>query len=54
VKSMIAAEHEIGLPSRLTDADTMKDVFQWSGAKLRFGVRQAEVDIAVAEFPGFG
>lgn len=54
VKSLVAPEHEIGLPSRLTDADTLKDVHQWSGAKIRFGSGSAPVDIAVAEFAGLG
>ena len=53
VKSLIANEHEIGLPSRLTDSDTLKDVYNWCGAKLRFGQQHAEVDIAIAEFQGW-
>ena len=55
VKSLIAQEHEIGLPSRLTDDRTLHDVHQWSGARLRVGnTGNAEVDIAIAEFEGFG
>jgi hypothetical protein len=55
VKSLIAQDHEIGLPSRLTDDRTLHDVHQWSGARLLVGGRgNAEVDIAVAEFEGFG
>lgn len=54
VKSLVAPEHEIGLPSRFTDASTMKDIQHWSGARIKVGQHQAEVDIAVAEFPGFG
>jgi hypothetical protein len=54
VKSLIAQDHEIGLPSRLTDDGTLRDVHQWSGARLLVGGRgTAEVDIAVAEFDGF-
>jgi len=54
VKSLVAPEHEIGLPSRLTDSDTLKDPQQWSGAKIRIGSGANPVDIAVAEFPGLG
>lgn len=54
VKSLVAPEHEIGLPSRLTDSDTLKDVHQWSGAKIRVGSGTVPVDIAVAEFAGLG
>ena len=54
VKSLVAPEHEIGLPSRLTDADTLKDALNWSGAKIRFGSSAAPIDIAVAEFAGLG
>lgn len=55
VKSLIAQEHEIGLPSRLLDDRTLNDVHQWSGAKLLVGGhRHAGVDIAIAEFEGFG
>jgi hypothetical protein len=54
VKSLMAPEHEIGLPSRLTDASTLRDVQQWSGAKIRVGSGSSSVDIAVAEFAGLG
>jgi len=54
VKSLVAPEHEIGLPSRLTDSGTLKDVHQWSGAKIRVGSGTTPVDIAVAEFAGLG
>jgi hypothetical protein len=55
IKSLIAQEHEIGLPSRLTDDRTLHDVHQWSGARLLVGgIDSAEIDIAVAEFEGFG
>jgi len=55
IKSLIAQDHEIGLPSRLLDDRTLHDVHQWSGARLRVGRKgNAEVDIAIAEFDGFG
>ena len=54
VKSLVAPEHEIGLPSRLTDSATLKDAQQWSGAKIRVGTGTTPVDIAVAEFAGLG
>jgi hypothetical protein len=54
VTSLIAQQHEIGMPSRLTDSDMMKDVQQWSGATLHIGPSSAAVTIAVAELPGLG
>jgi hypothetical protein len=54
VKSLMAPDHEIGLPSRLTDSTTLKDVQQWSGAKIRVGSGASSVDIGVAEFAGLG
>lgn len=52
VKNMSAQQHEIGLPSRLTELDTWQDVRQSSGVCLRFG--QAQIDIVIGEFAGFG
>jgi len=54
IKNQIAQQHEVGLSSRLLDKRTLNDVHQWSGARLLVGrQRNAEVDIAIAEFDGF-
>jgi hypothetical protein len=50
VKSLIAQEHQIGLPSRLTDDATLAGASHWAGARLRIGSDVAEVDIAIAEY----
>lgn len=52
VKEMIAPRHEIGLPSRLAEADTWQELRQASGVRLN--VAQAQINIVVGEFPGFG
>jgi CheY-specific phosphatase CheX len=54
VTTLIAQQHEIGMPSRLTDSDMLKDVQQWSGATLHIGPSDAAVTIAVATLPGLG
>ena len=54
LKSSFAAEHEVGLSSRLTDNRTLQDIRQRSGARLRVGTQPpGEVEIEIAEFEGF-
>jgi hypothetical protein len=50
LKSFIAQEHQIGLPSRLEDDSTLAGSSRWAGARLQIGVQAAEVDVAVAEY----
>jgi hypothetical protein len=52
VKSLMAQEHQIGLPSRLDDAGTLAGANGWAGARLQVGSGTAEVDIAVAQYAG--
>jgi hypothetical protein len=50
LKSFIAQEHQIGLPSRLEDDTTLAGSSRWAGARLQIGAQAAEVDVAVAEY----
>jgi hypothetical protein len=50
LKSLIAQQHQIGLPARLEDDATLAGSSHWAGARLQIGVNAAEVDVAVAEY----
>ena len=51
--SLTAADHEVGLASRLTDNRALRDIRQSCGARLLVGAQRGEVTIGVAEFDGF-
>ena len=50
LKTLIAQEHQLGLPSRLEDDATLAGSSRWAGARLQIGAQAAEVDVAVAEY----
>jgi hypothetical protein len=50
IKSLLAPTHQLGLPSRLTDDQTLIGWEQFSGARIFLRHAHAEIDIGIAVF----